>query len=105
MWFKSDHPLSEFNQYLYLDSGDSGVANNMPIYIFRKGDFGILVEMHIPSPDFRKINTPKATIFRVDFVNDYDWKLGKKTIIFEEPTIDALNKRVAKYLGGKFNEQ
>ena len=103
MNFPNDHPLSEFNKYLYLDSGDSGAAKNMPIYIFKKDNIGVLVELHIPSREFRKVNTPKATLFKVDFINDYDWKLGKKTIVFEEATIDQLNKRIAKYLGGKFN--
>ena len=106
MKFRDDHPLSLFNDYLYLDSGDSGVAMDMPIYIFRNGEKGVLIEMRIPSRNFKKINNPSATIFGVKFYNDYDWDLGRKLKVIEDPSIDGLNSKVAKYLKGKlYGEQ
>ena len=106
MKFRSDHPLSEFNDYLYLDSGDSGVALNMPIYIFRNEEKGWLIEMHIPNRNFKKVNSPTARIFGVKFFNDYDWELGRKLRVIEDSTIDGLNTKVARYLKGKlYGEQ
>ena len=90
-YFPEDHPLSEFNDYLYLESG----TYEMPIYIFKKDNVGILAHYYLPK---NKVNIPRVTVYLVNFFNDYDWVLDRKTRVIENQNILELNDTLANYI-------
>lgn len=97
MGLPKDHPLAGFNDYFYLESG----MGNMPIYIFKFGEKGILVELHLNE----KGSDPRARLYSLDFENDYDFKIHGllKTVIegnFDKlynGIVEALNEEVRYY--------
>ncbi len=86
--FPNDHPFSIYNKNLYIDSG----TWEMPIYIFKFGNKGVLVECHLNDT----INGPHCRLYDVDFPDDYDFKLVRTfTELFASSTNDLFLKAVA----------
>ena len=71
MALPKDHPFSEFNEWFYLESGSPFIR--MPIYIWKKGSNGILVEMYLNDRE----NGPNARVYSLLFGTEYDFNLGK----------------------------
>ena len=85
-----DHPLAEFNDYFYLESG----MGNMPIYIYQFGTRGILIELHLNE----KGSDPRARIYSLKFENEYDFRIDAliKTVVRE--TFDSLYEGIKEIL-------
>lgn len=95
-YFLEDHPFYHFNKYLYLKSGN----HKMPVYLFKDGMRGILVEIVMPN---NQINLPKATLYFVRFRDEYYWDLGKKIRTIENADSDYVYQTVAHKLEDFFN--
>lgn len=88
MGFPEYHPFSQFNDCIYLESGSSG---SMPIYIFRFGERGALVELNIND----RLNGPHARVFNVTFNGDYYFDLtGKSKDIWDNNPDYVMNSVV-----------
>lgn len=66
-----DHPFARFNEYLYMESGSQRLC--MPIYIWKKGSKGILVELYLND----RINGPRARLYTLIFEDEYLFKLDR----------------------------
>ena len=88
-----DHPLALFNDFFYLESG----MGNMPIYIFRFGERGILIELHLNE----KGSDPREKLYSLKFENDYDFKIDRliKTVI--RGSFDSLYDGIKEILAGE----
>lgn len=93
MSLPKDHPLALFNDFFYLESG----MGNMPIYIFRFGERGILIELHLNE----KGSDPRAKLYSLKFENDYDFKIDRliKTVI--RGSFDSLYDGIKEILAGE----
>lgn len=93
MSLPKDHPLALFNDFFYLESG----MGNMPIYIFRFGERGILIELHLNE----KGSDPRAKLYSLKFDNEYDFKIDRliKTVVRE--SFDSLYDGIKEILAGE----
>lgn len=83
-----DHPFSEFNEYYYMESG----TPNMPIYLWKKGDRGILVELYLND----KENGPRGRIYSLKFDGEYNFDLDKSLKDILGITLDGLYLKMVK---------
>lgn len=91
----SDHPFAAFNDYFYLESG----SKPMPIYIWKKGNEGVLVELYLN--DF--INGPRARVYSVLFDDEYYFELNKNIRNITRKATDDLLEATAEYVKGVLN--
>lgn len=91
-----DHPFSEFNNYLYMESG----TPKLPIYIWKKGNKGILVELHLND----KENGPRGRIFSMKFYDEYNFDLEKCLGDVIRPTLDELYSGLADIIRRRLNQ-
>ena len=83
----NDHPFAVFNEYYYMESGTS----KMPIYLWKKGDKGILVELYMND----LISGPRGRIYSLNFDGDYYFNLDKNLRnIIGSTTDDLYDKMV-----------
>ena len=93
-----DHPFYKFKQYFYLESGN----HNMPIYIFKFGEDGILIELFLND----KVNGPRGRLYKVKFNNEYDFNLVKSYKQIIRKTVEELYFSIANIINSeviKFN--
>lgn len=69
MKLPNDHPFSQFNDYFYMESGTA----HMPIYLWKKGDNGILIELYLND----KESGPRGRIYSLIFEDEYNFKLDR----------------------------
>lgn len=63
----NDHPLAQFNKYLYLESG----TPQMPIYIYKFTEtYGVMIGLILND----KVGGFRAKLYPLTFVSDMDWK-------------------------------
>ena len=84
MALPKDHPFAEFNEYYYLESGS--IKMRMPIYIWKKGDKGLLVELYLNDT----INGPRARFYTLIFENEYVFDLDRNIREITRKTEDEL---------------
>jgi len=69
MGLPESHPFYVFNEYLYMESG----TPKLPIYLWKKGNKGILVELHLND----KESGPRGKVYELSYDDEYYFELGK----------------------------
>lgn len=86
----SDHPFAEFNEYFYMESGSPKMR--MPIYIWKKGNKGLLVELYLNDRE----SGPRARIYTLIFDDDYLFNLDRNVRNINKRNEDELYLLTAK---------
>lgn len=82
------HPFAVFNEYYYMESGTS----QMPIYLWKKGDKGILVELYLND----KESGPRGRIYSLKFSGEYYFDLDKHLNSVFGSNLDDLYSKMVK---------
>lgn len=92
-----DHPFSQFNEFLYMESG----TPKIPIYIWKKGNKGILLELYLND----HINGPRGRLFLMNFEDEYNFSIVKAMgQDISRPRLDELYKTMTDILNREFEK-
>ena len=88
-----ENPLSKYNDFFYMESG----MGNMPIYIFKFGQRGFLVEMHLNE---KGANGQRAKVYSLIFNDEYDFQIDKQLKQVIRSTFDSLYEGICEIIDG-----
>lgn len=84
------HPFENLKPYLYMEAG----TPNLPIYMFKFGNEGILIELHLND----KINGPSCRFYKIAFSDEYNFELVSSYKDISRDTTDQLYETINKIL-------